>query len=110
MDVTLLALLYWSCNSLFVRILHPFVSLFGPYTLLKIFLSHYTRECNAELCSLSYTQKYVSNLRGNISFSSFPPLFLFLSALLSDFIWFLICGCLFFSFHLFLIVLLCALF
>jgi hypothetical protein len=36
MEVTISALLYWSCNSLFVRIRHPFVSVFGPYTLLKI--------------------------------------------------------------------------
>jgi hypothetical protein len=43
MDVTVSALLYSSCNSLFVQILHPFVLLFGPYTLLKIFPSHTLR-------------------------------------------------------------------
>jgi hypothetical protein len=35
MDVTISALLYWSCNSLFLRILYSFVSLFGPYTFRK---------------------------------------------------------------------------
>jgi hypothetical protein len=60
MDVTISALLYWSSNSMFVRILHPFVSLFELYTFLKIFLSHTLRA--SSICSniVHPSQPYVT--------------------------------------------------